>query len=260
MQAGVRRLVGVGTCFEYDLAQGVLRIDTPLRPQTLYAACKASTFQVLGQLLPTAGVEFAWCRLFYLHGEGEDSRQLVPYLRQKLSAGEPAELTSGNQIRDFLDVREAGAIIAEAALGDRQGPINVCSGVPITGAPIGRADRGRVRTARPAPVRCPTRQSVRSALRGWRARQAQTMTNAQSFASALCGGCLPDLSKPNVPDGGGGQGLPEGRYPTSRGTRNRIGLQRGLSTRINAVRCALSERTSRQPFVSRPLGRSGRDR
>ncbi len=131
-QAGVRRLVGVGTCFEYDLAQGRLRTDTPLRPQTLYAACKASAFQVLSQLLPTAGIEFAWCRLFYLHGEGEDSRRLVPYLRQKLRAGQPAELTSGNQIRDFLDVQAAGAMIAAVALSNRQGAINICSGIPIT--------------------------------------------------------------------------------------------------------------------------------
>jgi len=50
----------------------------------------------------------AWCRLFYLHGEGEDARRLVPYLRAKLIAGEPAELTSGKQIRDYLDVRDAG--------------------------------------------------------------------------------------------------------------------------------------------------------
>ena len=82
MQAGVRRLVGVGTCAEYDLAQGMLRIDTPLKPQTLYAACKASAFQVLSQLLPSSDVEFAWCRLFYLYGEGEDPRRLVPYLRR----------------------------------------------------------------------------------------------------------------------------------------------------------------------------------
>ncbi len=47
-------------------------------------------------------------------------------------AGEPAELSSGNQIRDFLDVREAGAMIAEAALSERQGPVNICSGVPVT--------------------------------------------------------------------------------------------------------------------------------
>ena len=56
----------------------------------------------------------------------------VENLRRQVSAGEPAGLTSGKQIRDFLDVREAGRMIAEEALGSRQGPINICSGVPIT--------------------------------------------------------------------------------------------------------------------------------
>lgn len=131
-EAGGRRFVGVGTCAEYDLDAGMLKTSTPLKPNILYAACKASAFQVLSQLLPAADVEFAWCRLFYLYGEGEDSRRLVPYLRQKLVAGEPAELTSGNQIRDFLDVREVGAMIAETALSQRHGPVNICSGIPVT--------------------------------------------------------------------------------------------------------------------------------
>lgn len=131
-QAGVKRLVGIGTCFEYDLTGGMLSIETPLRPLTPYAGAKAAVFLALSQSLPIQGVEFAWCRLFYLHGEGEDSRRLVPHLRFKLAAGEPAELTNGNQIRDFLDVREAGRMIAETALGHEQGPVNICSGTPIT--------------------------------------------------------------------------------------------------------------------------------
>jgi dTDP-6-deoxy-L-talose 4-dehydrogenase (NAD+) len=130
--AGGHRFVGLGTCFEYDVDAGLLSTATPLRPHTLYAASKTAVFQVLSHLLPLDGVEFAWCRLFYLYGEGEDERRLVPYLRQRLAAGESAELTSGNQIRDFLDVAEAGAMIAEIALGGRQGPVNICSGVPIT--------------------------------------------------------------------------------------------------------------------------------
>ncbi len=55
-----------------------------------------------------------------------------PYVRAKLKAGEPAELSSGTQIRDFLDVREAGRMIVEAALGPVQGPVNICSGKAIT--------------------------------------------------------------------------------------------------------------------------------
>ena len=77
-------------------------------------------------------IEFAWCRLFYLYGEGEDERRLVPYLRGKLTAGEPAELTSGKQIRDYLDVREAGRMIVEAALGAVQGPVKSAPAWPIT--------------------------------------------------------------------------------------------------------------------------------
>ena len=128
----VRRLVGIGTCFEYDLGAGLLSIETPLRPSTPYAAAKVAAFQALSQSLPQHGVEFAWCRLFYLYGEGENERRLVPHLRAKLKAGEPAELSSGEQIRDYLDVRDAARMIVEAALGTVQGPVNICSGIPVT--------------------------------------------------------------------------------------------------------------------------------
>jgi nucleoside-diphosphate-sugar epimerase len=131
-QVGVKRFVGIGTCFEYELELDRLSIKTPLKPLTPYAGAKAAVFVALSQYLPQQGVEFAWCRLFYLHGEGEDARRLVPYLRSKLAAGERAELTSGKQIRDFLDVREAGRMIAETALTDQQGPVNICSGIPLT--------------------------------------------------------------------------------------------------------------------------------
>lgn len=132
IKACVRRFVGLGTCFEYDLSAGLLSIDTPLKPTTPYAGAKASLYLGLDHWLQMHSVEFAWCRLFYLYGEGEDSRRLVPYLRSKLENGEPAELTSGNQIRDFLDVADAGRMIADLVVSDQTGPVNICSGTPIT--------------------------------------------------------------------------------------------------------------------------------
>jgi len=132
VSAGVRRFVGVGTCFEYDLSAGVLSVETPLKPLTPYADAKAALYLSLSHWLPQNGVEFAWCRLFYLYGEGEDSRRLVPYIRSKLEKGEPAELTSGNQIRDFMDVFVGGRRIVEITFSKQQGAINICSGVPMT--------------------------------------------------------------------------------------------------------------------------------
>ena len=130
--AGIKRFIGIGTCFEYDLTSGTLSIDTPIKPLTPYAATKAATYLTLSQWLSQKSIEFVWCRLFYLYGEDESNERLVPYIRSKLVNNQIAELTSGKQIRDYMDVSEAGNIIAGMAFNKVQGCINVCSGIPIT--------------------------------------------------------------------------------------------------------------------------------
>lgn len=132
VRAGLRRFVGVGTCFEYDLSHGHLTTDTPLDPATPYAAAKAATWLTLNRYLPQEGVEFLWARLFYLFGAGEDPRRLVPYLHQQMQAGEIAKLTSGAQIRDFMDVDQAAAMLVRDAFSDRVGASNIASGQGIT--------------------------------------------------------------------------------------------------------------------------------
>lgn len=132
VKAGVSRFLGLGTCAEYDQSQGVLTIDTPLKPLTTYAVAKASLFTTLSQWLPRESISFAWIRLFYLYGEGEDQKRLVPYVRSQILQGDFVDLTSGKQVRDFMDVAEAGKKIAGISLTNQIGPINLCSGIPIT--------------------------------------------------------------------------------------------------------------------------------
>jgi nucleoside-diphosphate-sugar epimerase len=131
-RAGVRRLVGVGTCFEYDLTGGELSTDTALDPLTPYAAAKAAVFVALNKLAPQMGMDFLWARLFYLYGQGEDPRRLVPYLHQQMQASERADLTSGTQLRDFMDVDAAAALLLDDAFSDRTGASNIASGQGIT--------------------------------------------------------------------------------------------------------------------------------
>ena len=132
IDAGVRRFVGIGTCFEYDTDAGYLSVETPLRPASAYAAAKAATYLALNQSLPKAGVEFVWCRLFYLYGDGEDPRRLVPYIHQQLQQEKFVELTDGLQVRDYMDVRDAAASIVTAAGGNITGALNICSGKGVT--------------------------------------------------------------------------------------------------------------------------------
>jgi nucleoside-diphosphate-sugar epimerase len=132
IQAGIKKFVGIGTCFEYDLSKKDLSVDTPLKPNSLYGITKAALFSVLADWLSKSSVEFTWCRLFYLYGEGQDPRNLVPYLRSRLEKNDLAKLTTGTQIRDYLNVSDAAKKIAEIVIGRQVGAINICSGIPIT--------------------------------------------------------------------------------------------------------------------------------
>jgi dTDP-6-deoxy-L-talose 4-dehydrogenase (NAD+) len=131
-EQGGQRFVGVGTCLEYDQTAGFMSTRTPLAPTTAYAASKAAAFHALSNYLPAAGIAFAWCRLFYLYGEGEDDRRLVPTIRKALCEDREIPLTEGRQVRDYMDVAFAGQEIASIALADTAGAVNICSGQPVT--------------------------------------------------------------------------------------------------------------------------------
>lgn len=131
-QAQVRRFVGVGTCFEYDVSAGYLSTRTPLKPLSPYAAAKAAAYLALSEFFKQTGTSFAWCRLFYLYGEGEDPRRLVAYVKAQLEQGLPVELTSGQQVRDYMDVSEAAIQLVVTASSNTAGPVNVCSGQAVT--------------------------------------------------------------------------------------------------------------------------------
>ncbi|GEO83493.1 MULTISPECIES: NAD-dependent epimerase/dehydratase family protein [Alphaproteobacteria] len=130
--AGVGHFVGIGTCMEYRLPSDHLTVDAPLEPKTLYAASKLSVYQMLQRYFADMATAFSWCRLFYLYGEGEYPNRLVPYVRGQLEQGQVAKLSSGTQLRDFLDVREAGASVAQVVETGQEGAINICSGRPTT--------------------------------------------------------------------------------------------------------------------------------
>jgi nucleoside-diphosphate-sugar epimerase len=131
-EEGGARFVGLGTCMEYDLSDGLVSTQTPLCPRTTYASSKAAAFRVLERYLSEADVSFAWCRLFYLFGEGEDDRRLVPTIRRALREGREVRLTHGHQIRDYMDVVLAAKEIVDVAFMDGSGAVNICSGHPIT--------------------------------------------------------------------------------------------------------------------------------
>jgi nucleoside-diphosphate-sugar epimerase len=132
LEKGCKRIVGLGTCFEYDTALGYLSERSEVRPHTLYAAGKVAVFSVLRQLCADFGASFAWPRIFYQYGPGEHPQRIVAATIRSVLLGKRALLTSGEQVRDFLHVDDVASALAMVVLSDVEGPVNIGSGRPVT--------------------------------------------------------------------------------------------------------------------------------
>lgn len=134
-EAGCARFVAAGSCAEYDWSNGdglLTEFKTPLKPQSLYGACKKATQELLGELCARTSMTFAWARFFYLYGPGEARDRLTPSVIRALLSGETARLTSGNQQRDYLHVEDGAAALWAISQSAVTGPVNVGAGCVIS--------------------------------------------------------------------------------------------------------------------------------
>lgn len=133
VDVGCKRIVTAGTCFEYDVAnaKAPLSEDSPTKPTLLYSAAKLAMFEVLRQAAKGWGISYAHLRFFYQYGRYEGPNRLVSDVMWSLVRSEEAKVTTGEQIRDFLDIEDVASAIAIAAASDAEGAINIGSGIPV---------------------------------------------------------------------------------------------------------------------------------
>lgn len=151
-ETGCRRMVVAGSCFEYDANAGYLSETSSTKPTSLYDASKLSALYILEQMCRASNMELAWLRLFPLYGPYEAPQRLVPSVIQALLAGREAEVTRGEQVRDYLHVADAAEAICSVAKSRLTGIVNIGSGRPVLvsdivemlGSLIGRSDLVRL--------------------------------------------------------------------------------------------------------------------
>jgi nucleoside-diphosphate-sugar epimerase len=157
--AGGRRVVTVGSCFEYEHGRrAILAEDAPLRPSTVYGAAKHALSIAMDALTRATALSAAWARLFYLYGPREDRRRLVADIASSLLDGREVGTGEGRVRRDYMFVADAGAALAALLDSEVTGPVNVATGdappvrelVELVAATIGRPELVRF-GARPTP-------------------------------------------------------------------------------------------------------------
>ncbi len=140
VENGGERLVISGSCAEYDWTEDGMFSEnsTRLRPQNLYGASKHALNLTLENFAKVSNLSYAWGRVFYLFGEGESTNRLVPSVINALLKNELAETSHGNQIRDFLNVKDVAEALVALLESDVFGSVNIASGKGVKIADVVR--------------------------------------------------------------------------------------------------------------------------
>jgi nucleoside-diphosphate-sugar epimerase len=134
VQGGLKSMVISGTCFEYGMEDGCLSEDSITNPQNPYGFAKDSLHRQLLFLNEEIPFNLAWCRLFYIWGEGQSEQSLYMQLKAAIQRGEVEfNMSLGEQLRDFLPIEDVADILVQIAMKNMSvSTINIASGKPIS--------------------------------------------------------------------------------------------------------------------------------
>ena len=127
--------VNFGSCFEYgDHGDVLLTEDMACRPESLYAISKNASTNLITGYAKTQDVNMITVRPFGVFGEGEGPTRLAPSIIASCMKGEKVKTTPGEQIRDFVNVKDlvkAIILLSEAEYKPYE-IYNVCSDNPVS--------------------------------------------------------------------------------------------------------------------------------
>lgn len=125
---GCKQFIGLGSQAEYGPQRGKVDELAKTSPTTLYGIAKLSTFMLLSRMAQLDEVVFAWPRLFSSYGPDDDLSWLLPGLINKLLDGKKPELTSCEQLWDYIYVEDVASAIVALMVNKACGPFNLGSG------------------------------------------------------------------------------------------------------------------------------------
>lgn len=134
VKKGIKNITITGTCFEYGMQEGQLSVDTIAKPNNPYGIAKDTLRKFLQQLQLKESFNLKWVRLFYMYGDGQSAKSILPQLDKALENGASVfNMSGGEQLRDYLHVGEVADILINISQNkDANGIFNACSGKPIS--------------------------------------------------------------------------------------------------------------------------------
>ena len=133
LEAGVKRIVVMGSMHEVGYHEGAVDENTPCNPTTPYGVAKNALRQLTGGLCRQHGAQMQWLRGFYLvSNDGRGCSIFSKIVAAEREGKAEFPFTSGRCKYDFLPYEEfCRQVVAVVEQDGVNGIINICSGEPI---------------------------------------------------------------------------------------------------------------------------------
>lgn len=129
-QNGGRRLIGIGSCAEYNVQSPApwKESTTPLYPESPYGKAKLQVYQYLEELFCTLGIDYAWARIFFVYGPYDRGNRLVPYILQSWARQEIPLVKNPSLKRDYIFIEDLARQLFWITTAKVNGAVNTGSG------------------------------------------------------------------------------------------------------------------------------------
>lgn len=120
--AGVKKFLIAGTCFEYGLTSNDYKKippSAPAQPISSYPISKAIASMTFVEYAKEFHLQLQILRVFQAYGEGELQTRFWPSLRRAALNGDDFLMSAGKQVRDFINVLEVANKIYDALSFDQ---------------------------------------------------------------------------------------------------------------------------------------------
>jgi dTDP-6-deoxy-L-talose 4-dehydrogenase (NAD+) len=116
----------MGSCLEYGSKTGPVNDETLPDGEDSFARAKIE----LHRRLLSTGMKLNWYRPFFVYGEGQPTKSLMPFLSQQLESGIIPKLSSLSNSHDFINVEDVARALSISGLSySKSRSINIGTGV-----------------------------------------------------------------------------------------------------------------------------------
>ena len=129
---GGKRVVYVGTCFEYQFKDEPLKENDTLNPQTVYAKSKDALHKLAEAFCGQNEISFGYGRIFFVFGRKENEKRLTAHIIKSLREGNEVNIINGDFVRDYMYAKDIAGAFAKLVDTDVQGSVNICTGKGIS--------------------------------------------------------------------------------------------------------------------------------